>query len=226
MRFLEFLRKEEPPKKEESETERKLLGRTAIEQFEESLLPELRQEVNFMDWELFASKRKEARKLREEFQIIDQPGGMYEPFPIEAHLFELYLTERLLRTEKLITSRRLRIDIQLKGSLVSFGGRSRLRKPEEIHKRQKEIGGAIIFAKRSEGLILGEYASEIETDPEKKEFRAWVLFFERLAQQFAVLFFDEQQSQTKIKEVIKLKRPDMLDRRKAMLQQANLQLTS
>ena len=186
------------------------------------MLSELKQETISRVWKLFESKRKKVRELREEFQITDQPDGLFGLFPIEASLFELHLTERLLKQERLIASRRLRIDFRPGLSLSE--SQSRLKKPEEIYRQQKEIEEATNLARRSAGLILGEYASEIETDPGGKEFQAWALVFERLAQQFTVLFFDDDMS--RIPRVITLKRPDILDKRKAMLREANLQLTS
>lgn len=224
MRFLEFLRREEPPKREESETERKLLGRTAIEEFEENLLLELKQEVTSGVRDLFESRREEARELKEKFQIIDKTNTWDELYPIEVFLFELHLTERLLRQAKLISSRGLRIDFESRDLSNFEKSKSRLKTPEEIHGQQKGIMEARTLAIRQIGLILGEYASEIETDPERKEFRAWALVLDRLAQRFTAVFFDSDQSE--ISEIMKSKISEIVRRREAMLQEANLQLTS
>jgi hypothetical protein len=217
MKFIELIRGRESPKKEEPEVLRKLLGKTAIEQFEGSLLLELRQETLSRVWKLFESKRKAAKKLREEYQIIDQPDDMYGLFPIEAFLFELYLTGRLLKREGLVASRSLRIDFRTGDAWALSKSQSRLKKPEEVHRREKEIEDAISLAEKAGWLILGEYASEIETDPEGSEFQAWALLFERLAQQFTVLYFDDDKS--RIQGAVAFKKTDIVNKRRAMLQQ-------
>lgn len=224
MRFLEFLRREELPKKEESETERKLYGRTAIEEFEENLLLELKQETDSGVRVLFESKRKEAGELREKFQIIDKTNTWDELYPIEAFLFELHLTERLLRQAKLISSKGLRIDFESRDLSNFEKSKSRLKNPEEIHRQQKGIKEARTLALRQIGLILEGYASEIETDQRGEGFHAWALVFDRLAQRFTAVFFDSDQSE--ISKIMELKGPEIVKKRGVMLQEANLQLTS
>lgn len=195
---------EEMDKREERE-----YGFPAIEKVEKTPLA---QEGQAKYWKKVKEHLGKAQELRREFFPVT-PNDF---FPIEGVVFELSLTERLLRNERYAQGRSLRIDFHPRDTLMFFRSRDRLKKPEEVYQDQNFLDQARQLVNEWRDLLLREYAWQIGVDRENGEFKAWVGSVRGLVNNFSAAVF-QGAGNNKLDGIIEGKKEGIIQKRKIML---------
>jgi len=208
---MEFERKRFFPEMDEEEERR--YGFLAIEGVEGTYLPELEKRKP-RHWKKISQHRKKALELRHKFFPITPNDFL----PIEGMAFELGLTERLLRNEKYVVGKRLRVDLRPGETLRYFRSIIRLRKPEGVYQDQNFLDQAVEIVNKSISVFLAEYAWQIGVDyKEGREFKAWSGSLRNLANNFSAAIFEDAGNST-LYAIVSKRKGDIIQKRKAMLQ--------
>ena len=192
------------------EGEEREYGFPAIGEFERTYLPVL-EETKAKHWEKVKEYLMKAQELRRRFFPVT-PNDF---FPIEGIVFELSLAERLLRNERYVQSRSLRIDFHPRDTSRFFRTISRLKKPEEVHQDQNFLDQATKIADDCLDVLSGEYAWQIGVNKESREFKAWVWSLRGLANNFSAALFQGARDD-ELYGIIDGKKEGIIQKRKAM----------
>ena len=205
---MEFERKRFFPE-EMDEREEREYGFPAIEKDEKTPLA---KEEQTKYWKKVKEHLMEAQEFRRNFFPVT-PNDF---FPIEGVVFELSLTERLLRNERYTQSRSLRIDFHPRDTLRFFRSRDRLKKPEEVYQDQNFLDQAMQLVNEWRDLLLREYAWQIGVDGKSGEFQAWAGSVRGLANNFSAAVF-QGAGNDKLDGIIDGKKEGINQKRKVML---------
>jgi len=194
---------------EMDEREEREYGFSAIEILEETYLPEVKRRRPKY-WEKAYQHLRKAQDLRREFFPVTPSDFL----PIEGMVFELFLTERLLRNERYVQSRSLRIDFHPRDVLRFFRSRNRLKNPEEVYQDQNFLDQTMKVVDDCRHFLLGEYTWQT-VDRESREFKAWLGSLGGLANNFSAAIF-QGVGNDKLFEIIDGKKKGIIQKRKAM----------
>jgi hypothetical protein len=197
--------------KQMDEGEEKRYGFPAIEEFERTYLPEV-EKRRTKYWQKIKEHLAKARELRRQFFPVT-PNDFS---PIEGAVFELSLTERLLRNERYREGSRLRVDVDSRDLAKIEGGKARSKDPRKVHSDQNFLDQSIKVLNDCLETLLGEYAGQIGVDRESGEFKAWRGSIEGLANNLSAAFF-QGAGNDQLEGLIDRKKAVIAQKREAML---------
>ncbi len=193
-----------------SKTEEVLCGFLAIERVEETYFPALEDKKGIF-WEKAKEHLDKAQELRSKFFPVTPDDFL----PIEGAIFELALTERLLKNARYQEGSRLRVDVDSRDLGKLEKAKARSKDPIKVHHAQSFLDQAIEVADNCLDILSGEYAGQIGVDRKSEEFKGWVRSIKGLANIFSAALF-QGAPKAELESIIDRKKGRIIQKREAV----------